>query len=150
MGYTTMLSRTQPRLPFSSRAAILEGLSLGGGYILRTNGGPCDLAGIHVEEYSTPTALRDQLNVCSRQTMTYVLAAPDFNRSAGSSGRSAGVGFSRTLEGTSQTCGDELGKDRRTISSTGGTPWNPLGQALRRQDRCRTHPQIGEAAFSVP
>jgi hypothetical protein len=129
---------------------MVKHLGLGGDCILQISGGPCDLAGIYVKEYSTPTALRDQLNVYSHRAMTYVLAAPDFNRSAGSSGRSAGVGFSRTLEGTSQACGDELGIYRRTISNTGGTPWNPLGQAPRRQDRCRTHPQVEEAALFVP
>src|SRR5882757_997191 len=38
----------------------------------------------------------------SRRTMAYVFAAPDFNRSAGSVGRSAGAGFSRTLQGQTE------------------------------------------------
>ena len=73
-------------------------LTLGGGHIPRANGGERDLAGIHVKEYRTPTVQRDQRNVCSHKAMTYVLAAPDFNRSAGSIGWSVGIGFSRTLE----------------------------------------------------
>ena len=84
-------------------------LILGGGHILWANGGERDLAGIHIKEYRTPTVLRDQQNVCSHKAMTYVLAAPDFNRSAGSIGWSVGIGFSRTLERINQVHHDESG-----------------------------------------
>ena len=90
------------RTPFVLRLIVLGLLGLRGGSIPRTNGGPCDTAGIYPKEYSTPTAPRDQWSACSRRTMTYVFTAPDFNKSAGSIGESAGVGFSRMLEGMSK------------------------------------------------
>ena len=67
--------------------------------ILGTEVCECDLTGVHVKEYSTPTASRYQPTTLSSRTVTHVLAAPDFTRSADSIGDSAAVGFFRTLEG---------------------------------------------------
>jgi len=53
--------------------------------------------GVHVKEYSTPTAPVGERNTCSYRVMTYVFAAPDFNRSAGSVSESAGAGSSRMV-----------------------------------------------------
>jgi hypothetical protein len=81
--------------------------------------------------------------------MTYVFTAPDFNKSAGSIGKSAGVGFSRMLEGMSKFMMMNWGWIDETISNAGGTPWSTLGQVLRRQCRCRIHLHIEEAVPSV-
>jgi len=70
---------------------------LGGRFILRTNSSKYDLTSVHIKEYSTPTAPGDERNTWSHRAMTYVFAAPDFNRSAGSVGESVGTGSSRTL-----------------------------------------------------
>jgi len=78
--------------------AALVLLCLGGDYILRNKRGESDLAGVHEKENSAPSALRNQPEISSRRTTTYVFAAPDFNRRTGSIGKSARVGFSRTLE----------------------------------------------------
>ena len=81
------------------RIGILGLPLLGGGNILRTEICECDLTGVHVKEYSAPTAPRDQPIVLSPQKTAHVFAAPDFNRSAGSIGKSAAVGSSRMLNG---------------------------------------------------
>jgi len=78
--------------------AALVLLCPGGDYILRNERGESDLAGVHKKENSPPSALRNQPEISSRRTTTYVFAAPDLNRRAGSIGKSARVGFSRTLE----------------------------------------------------
>ena len=102
------------------------------------------------KEYSIPTVPRGQYNVCSRRETAYVVAAPDFSRSAGSVGKFMGVGISRTLELTAAwLIVMERERIQRTILNMGSTPWSPLGQALRPQYHCRTHLHIGEAALSA-
>jgi hypothetical protein len=66
---------------------------------MRTEACECDLTGVHVMKYGTPTAPRYQPDALPPQRMTYVFAAPDFSRSAGSTAKLAAAGFSRTLEG---------------------------------------------------
>ena len=89
-----------PRIPWSI-ASVWRGSNLVllrlGGLILRANGRKCDLASVHIKEYSIPTAPEGERNVCSYRVTTYVFAAPDFNRRAGSVGESAGAVSSRTL-----------------------------------------------------
>ena len=70
-----------------------------GGHILRTEVCECDLTRVHVKQYGTPTATTDQPDVLPFRTMTYVFAAPNFSRSAGSVAEFTVAGSSRTLEG---------------------------------------------------
>ena len=119
------------RVPFAWGVIILGLPGLGRGYTLRAKGGECDVTGVNKREHSTPTTPKHQQNVCSCKAATYVIAAPDCIRSAGSTGEFASAGFSRTLEGESTAT--NWGAYQRTISKTGNAPWSLLCQAPRRQ-----------------
>ena len=116
--------------------------------ILRAKGGECDVTSVHREEHGTPTTPKHQRVVCSCKAATYVIAASDFIRSAGSTGEFASVGFSRTLEGVESTA-TNWGAYQRTISKTGNAPWSLLCQAPRRQYHYRNRLHTEEVPFSM-